>query len=121
MPSARPPPGCVFPELQPPSLPPRPFALSPGAEAGQLPPLLSRQLPVLLPRGLPQPMSCPQRPAVRSRDQGLCSRSPPTPHDTRRLSRQATRCLAHHSWDEPASASFSEDSAGERAAQPPFL
>lgn len=96
MPSARPPPGCVFPELQPPSLPPRPFALSPGAEAGQLPPPLSRQLPVLFPRGLPQPMSCPQRPAVRSSDQGLCFRSPPTPHDTRRLSRQATRCLAHH-------------------------
>lgn len=83
----------------------------------------SSPCPLLLcrPRGLPQPMSCPQRPAVRSRDQGLCSRSPPTPHDTRRLSRQATRCLAHHSWDEPASASFSEDSAGERAAQPPFL
>lgn len=110
-----------LPRAPAPSLPPRPFALSPGAEAGQLPPPLSRQLPVLLPRGLPQPMSCPQRPAVRSSDQGLCSRSPPTPHDTRRLSRQATRCLAHHSWDEPASASFSEDSAGERAAQPPFL
>lgn len=58
----------------------------------------SSPCPLLLcrPRGLPQPMSCPQRPAVRSSDQGLCSRSPPTPHDTRRLSRQATRCLAHH-------------------------